>query len=930
MGRTGPETSIVSARISAEDDRAHKLVALAKQIFALLADGYSKPLRYSIRRGCAVYDAGARAYDRSSYTAEWRAAQQRLGNGQLRDRAANPYTVLQHLEGRYDVAVQAPSWTRMLVLDLDRPDVRLPANADGHEREAAEREADQTRDETLARVWAAFRFDETPARQPVLLRTPGGGYHLYFPLDRHWPVAWSRQILEHHLHRHGLGVKPGVLEIYPSGVPLRAPCGRGMALLRPQSPGTAEALDLQPLHARWVYGSSGGVQTAQLRRDIVPLLEAYLVALETQRRPLEQWLDPLPSPPLFDTVWGPWLRREKDLLRPDGEECSNQHIEDVYRSGGIAPKGGLHGVGESYSGLRGLSESYSPPRLGDLPVADVAPLGAGDSSVPRQGSDGFLLRGAAWWATLARLLSHGIPASDRRHDAALKVAWYFRFVAGLDVEAALSQVEVWLRAGLGDGDSSLCHRSQTLATKGPRGFLKETLREVRHYLEKHLREVPPTGVSSAGRIRRGRLILSSGDEAMLEHHLVVELRTAGRALLTFLAAHADDKGRVPGPVALSATILETLCGQTRCMDPERGQRRLANVLLERFEELGLLTRHRNHSAGRHARQYAVWYTFGSGTLPEREAGLGLVVGRRQVEEGELVAYTTGSPGARVQVQCRAVEQAVDTPNAWWRKMYERRTFTPAEFFAADERYVLPGPYRDRWPTSGERTAEKPPLLPAAEAANVPKIDGTAPSAASQEISPPLLEVGTSSEAFEAQPSAPVETAPFEDDALLAEQRSASANPVDSEAVAEAIDLAQIQEALAPRYPLALTQGASVANDAWSYPTAPSFCALPTELPSYLPFPPASEAANDKDRARGSTQSPPIRPTEASEKLHPTNQAMDPLRDGLSSLEEPGLATSSSTRRQPTGAEVMLQLHTKRLALGYPCHCRICERAPPGR
>lgn len=924
MGRTGPETSIVPARPSAEDDRAHKLVALAKQLFALLADGYSKPLRYSIRRGCAVYDSTTRAYLRGSYTSSWRSAQERLGNGQLRNRAANAYTILQHLHGRCDVAMQVPSWTRMLVLDLDRPAVRLPEDADGHERAAAEEAADQTRDDTLARVWAAFRFDETPERQPVVLLTPGGGYHLYFPLDRHWPVAWSRQVLEHHLHRHGLGVKPGVLEIYPSGVPLRAPCGRGMALLRPQSPGTAEALDLQLHHARWVYGSSGGVQTAQLDRDLVPLLATFLADMETQRRALEQWLDPLASAPLYDTVWGPWLRREKDTFRPDGAAGFNQHIEDVYPPGPTAPEGALHGAAKLRSGVSGPSKSYSPPRFGDLPVADVAPRGAGGSAVPRKGSDGFLLRGAAWWATLARLLSHGIPASDCRHDAVLKVAWHFRFVEGLEREAALSQVEVWLRAGLGDGDSSLSHRSQTLRTKGPRGFLKETLREVRHYLDKHLREVPQHGVFSRGRIRSGRCALSESDEAMLERHLAAELRPPARALLTFLAAHADDKGRVPGPVALSAKILETLCGQARYVDPEYGQRRLANVLVERFEELGILARHRNHSAGRHAREYTVWYTLGSGLLPGREEPLGVVVGRRKVEEGELVAYTTGSPGARVQVQLRAGDNVVDTPHAWWRKMYERRVFTPAEFFDAGERHVLPGPFRDRWPASGESTSGEPPPLPAVDARIIPDSDVPVSPAASQELAPPPLELGTSGEAFEAQTSTPVETAPFDDEAFLAEQGPAFAQPVDAKTIAEAIDLAQFQEAHSPRYPLALTQDALAANDERSYLTTSAFVLPGEQILSSLPFPLAREVAND-DARRWLPPAAPIGPAEPFVGLHPTSETLHPDQSGLSSLEQPALDRTSSTRRQPTVAEVMLQLHRKRLALGYACNCSICEQ-----
>jgi hypothetical protein len=904
---------------SAKEERAQKLVALAKKLYLTLADGYAGALRYNLRRGCALYDVPSRAYDRTSYTSDWVAAKERLGDGTLRLRAANPYTLLQHLQGRYDVALQAPSWTRILVLDLDRPAVRLPAGADEYEKELAELAADRQRDETLERVWVAFRLDETPDRQPVVLMTPGGGYHLYFPLDRHWPVAQSRQILEHHLHHHRLGVKPGVLEIYPSGVPLRVPCGRGMALLRPARPLQADALELQLVHARWVYGTDGtmGAQTS-LRRDVVPLLETFLVDLEVQRRPLEKWLDPDATTPLYAKPWGPWLLREKQSPGVEGQDYANQHIEDFKELGPQAPTGVHPVVGGSPSGSLRFPISNPPPVQGDLPSAEVAPGGLGGASALRGMPGGFLLRGAAWWAHVAHLLSHGIPTPKQRHDAALKVAWYYRVVEGRACEEALDQVAVWLDQGIARA-ASCGHASYTLRTKGAARFRKETLREVRHYLKKYLSDPPPRRPGVSKGVRSGRLSLAPGDAAVVER-FEAPLRPAAQSLLSYLATYATEGGRVPGPVALSAQTLEALCGQGRVQDEARGLRRLANVVLERFEALGVLQRHRNHSAGRHAREYTVWYTFGTGRLPEREEGLGLALGRRAVEEGELVAYTSGEPGVRVQVELRTAGDVVDTPHAWWRKMYQRRVFTPAEFFDAEERHILAGPFRDRWPEGAKSTSDaprtQPEMLPTPTLPLSPSLDlrasdaeGDVPMAApaGEKLTAPALELGATFKALETKPSVPVEPAPLENEALFSKQRAAFTHAVHTEPIPNGIHLAQLDDGHTLRYPTTLTE-IEAANEEHSRTNA----TVPTE-PVGAPLSPlARDAANDEAASAMSH----VEPRQGAEASYPA----PPLVSTTITTTDP---------QQPTAAEVMLQLHRKRLALGYPCDCALfCARPPP--
>jgi hypothetical protein len=152
-------------------------------------------------------------------------------------------------------------------------------------------------------------------------------------------------------------------------------------------------------------------------------------------------------------------------------------------------------------------------------------------------------------------------------------------------------------------------------------------------------------------------------------------------------------------VTLSARLAEDLCGDSRLVD-DAGQRRRRHVVaIEQLEAAGILALHTDYSTGRHGRRWTVWYQFGTGVLSPVEVE-GRVLGRRLVEEGELVVIAAqGRGGPRVVVRARS--HVPIASNVWWRRMYERRAFTPAEFFEADERHVLPGPYRDRQTARGE-------------------------------------------------------------------------------------------------------------------------------------------------------------------------------------------------------------------------------------
>ena len=185
---------------------------------------------------------------------EWRPAMELVGGCEVPARLTSR-TLLDHIRGRYWCAPEAPSWTSWIAFDID---AHTRAGASAAEQAAAYEE----RDRTLAALWRACEWGRE--RQPIVMLTPGEGYHVYLPLTRDesanaehtwpsaWPTGWFRRLAE----RERLDVRAGRLEIYPSGRRLRAPCGRGMILLAPTRPDDSFDLGLVP----W----SG---TAQVRRD---------------------------------------------------------------------------------------------------------------------------------------------------------------------------------------------------------------------------------------------------------------------------------------------------------------------------------------------------------------------------------------------------------------------------------------------------------------------------------------------------------------------------------------------------------------------------------------------------------------------------------------------------------------------------------------
>ena len=652
-----PELAAKKTQISTRREGRGDLpyLAEAKRLYALLTDG-AKQAGFHIRDGYWLRNAATKQFLRSSYTSEWRPARDVLSDDTHEERKLTSYHLSYHLRGKYSVAWTSPSWTSLMILDIDRPHVPADADADAHWQ------ADAQRDEMLAKVWDAFGCTED--KQPVVLATPGGGYHLYFPLcrtgdpnerERTWPAAWAREWFEYHLDKAGLTLRPGTLELFPSGVRLRAPCGRGSALLAPQNPNHSDKLELEPVHARCITVIDGqtGDSKSSFRRRIGPMTAAFCDAIDRARRPLEAWLGN--DERAWSPTWGPFGDRA-----PKKEGLSFQANLQLSRD----------------------KEEVNKPRLS----------GSEDLS-------GWLLKGAAFKARIRSLAQHGLTESGQRHDAALKLAWHLGVVEGMQREEILEQIYNWLKEHE--------HMSAT-RDLGDRLFVDGTLREVAHYID--------TRVSKVVRWRKGlspRLLgapLDAADEGLIERCVRSEARVAAKGLLRHLKAHASGEGVVLEPLELSSKLIEELCGDQRITvkneDGTRSRRRTSSLALEDLSRLGVLAIHTNYSVGNHGRRFTCWYQFGSGVAPQETESGGRELASCEIEGGTLVVELPAEsnvPRTRLSLRSESDELQASTGEddnnevPWWRRMYERRAFTPADFFAKGRSPRLAdGPFRHRF------------------------------------------------------------------------------------------------------------------------------------------------------------------------------------------------------------------------------------------
>jgi hypothetical protein len=621
----------------------------ARELYRLLCDG-APPRRFNVSRGPCMRDARTRRPFQDSYVdaGTWRPAREWDGT-ECRNRTLSVADLAQHLAGTWDVAVEAPSWSSCLVFDIDR---HLPWMHEHLPREV--QEATRQRDATLTALWRALGF--SASKQPVILQTPRGGYHVYLPLvweappgtESRWPNAAMRRHVEHVLRREGIELKPGVLELYPSGVPLRAPCGRSTLLVYATRPDEPERLGLELVPGTFRGAADRGDLTSargdlpfagmelepqfQARRNVRGQITAFISALEGARRPLGEWLGT--DAPLWDSQWGPFGSRisagdrSTQPVSPTNSRCS-------------PPEGGLRRVER----------------------------------------DGWLLRGPAFFERVRDLLENGITHPGGRHDAALKLAFYWGAVRALPPFEVLARLNAWLQ--------SHPHRSR-LRDMSPARFVHETVAEAWHYYRHHVVHCVGRAAATAdGRPGVGRL--QAVDEAVFLDEVPADVWPGVRAFLGFLARLAGEDGVVGQPVEMSYRFLIALCGDRRVW---RGgqRRRLYRVALDELQRLGVLTLHRGYQVGMRGREFSVWYRFGAGELPQLTREGDRLVGVRAVSTGVLCALARADGTLRLVLECkRQVQEAIE-PGSWWVRMFAARLFTVGEFLHARPDKAVPGPW----------------------------------------------------------------------------------------------------------------------------------------------------------------------------------------------------------------------------------------------
>jgi hypothetical protein len=712
---------------ASEAGRSDELHEQATQLYALLACGHDS-LAYNVdAHGAALTVLGSdgkrRAVERGGVGADrpaWQRARELVEGGGERDRRFNAWVLERHLAGRYSVAPAAAGWVGWVALDIDAH--ALPGSPELVARRLAKERADRV----LAGVWRALGC--SAERHPLILRSPGGGYHVWIPLTRGsessnpehtWPAAVARAWVERHLIAAGLELAPGVLEVYPSGRCLRAPCGRGMTLLRATRPSDPEALALAPWpgtmgDARIDWRGVRAELSTAVRR-VVPMVRTFVAQWGAQRRTLADWLGRPEA--AWDRTWGFLGWRDEDaaalgeISPPEknwgrgltGKDSRSQESDDVLgRLGAVATAVVQEGQGGS-SVDRGRSDSPIP----DPFLTPSAP----DVDLPPDPMGAVLVCGLAFKVKVRTYLRAGITASSTRHDAVLCLVFYWGATCGLELEVVLARLGAWCRAHP--------HAGSRLGSR-PRMFLETCLQEGRHYFEHYASRWRFRGRGDGG----GLATLTTADHAVLAE---VDPRVCGEVavILMWLAGRTDDAGRIGEPVQIATGLLARLCGDRRIIDDGK-RRRTSTVAMEELERVGVLTLASEYRVGQRGRTWSCWYQFGSGTLPrpislpaaqwaELDPSIvrakvptlaiaapieplpdsasapiveARVVGERVVPEGLLRVLSDGSRGAprTLLTLARDVERPTATPASrlpWFVRAYQMRPFTPGQLWAPD-------------------------------------------------------------------------------------------------------------------------------------------------------------------------------------------------------------------------------------------------------
>jgi hypothetical protein len=630
-------------RISGGHDGLGFHVRGVPSVTRIEADGKRRPVLLGYGQGEAD-DTGR----------EWRPARDLVtvdGDRRLVPRVLTPQAIAAHVRGGYAVAVEAAGWVEWVAIDIDAHAVEADgADGAGQARRRARR--------VLGQVLGALGCGGE--RWPVILRSPGGGFHVWIPLsrgvgaDHRWPASWAAAWFKHHLAACGVELAPGVCEVYPSGGRLRAPCGRGSVLLRVAGelanlegdpyalvpwPGTAST------RARWA--THGDVLTV---RQVRPMLAAFVGEWERQRRTIADWTGRPEAG--WDPCWGFLARRggaEKIGPEVPGGYSRSQQVDDVSDpppGRGPVPASGRPalvviaggGAGGDRGSLLGLPASFSKTADGAELPRDVGEVEA--ASVPS-----MLVKGPAFWRKVHRLIAEGVTAAGTRHDAVLTLSFAWGAAAGLSDGETLDRLVAWCGAH--------AHAGSRLA--GSPQFTRECVREAAHYLAKHGPRWPFRGRGRASAVSMG--VLVAADQRVLE--LVdPRVRTEASAVLAFLAGKADDGGTVADPVEWATGLVRRLLGDRR-VEVEGARRRAAVLAVEELARLGVITRHSGHAVGRRGRRWSVWYRFGSGVVPAA-----VTVDRASWERAgrrEVLAPSLAMPAATVAPVI--VEAAQDAPGA---------------------------------------------------------------------------------------------------------------------------------------------------------------------------------------------------------------------------------------------------------------------------
>jgi len=182
---------------------------LAVQLYALISAGHDG-LAFNVdARGPGLIVRGRMAsvgrFGPAGGAPPWQRARE-LRDGVERDRRFNAWVLEQHVIGRYSVAPAAPGWVQWVCVDIDAHRGRVSPSSS----------RDCARGACLGRVARARLLGE---RHPLLLRSPGSGYHVWLPLTRGatssnpehtWPAAVARAWVERHLVAAGSSCGPAI------------------------------------------------------------------------------------------------------------------------------------------------------------------------------------------------------------------------------------------------------------------------------------------------------------------------------------------------------------------------------------------------------------------------------------------------------------------------------------------------------------------------------------------------------------------------------------------------------------------------------------------------------------------------------------------------------------------------------------------------